>query len=402
MMTIRGNVVLLATCQALMMSGMSLIITTAALVGFNLAADKSLSTLPLAVVFIGMMFTSIPASMLMQKIGRKAGFLLAALFSISGAILATIAIVSENYWLFVFAMVCIGIFNAFGNYFRFAVIEMVDESFKSKAVSLVMAGGVMAAIVGPNLANWLSHSIDNAVFAGSYAALIGVYVLMFIVLLLINIPAKKENEPADALPARSLWVIVAQPRFITALVCGMFGYGVMNLIMTATPLAMHHHAHSFADTAFVIQWHALGMFAPSFVTGYLIKRFGVLSILFAGGVLGLACVLVNFTGSTVSHYWMALVFLGISWNFLFIGATVLLTETYQPAESAKAQAINEFAVFTTVAFASLSSGFLQNKFGWQAVNYGVLPFLLLILLSIMWVGLSSRNEARLAAVSDDI
>ena len=402
MMSIRGNVVLLATCQALMMSGMSLIITTAALVGFNLAADKSLSTLPLAVVFIAMMFTSIPASMLMQRIGRKAGFLLAALFSISGAILATIAIMNENYWLFVFAMACIGIFNAFGNYLRFAVVEIVEESFKSKAVSLVMAGGVVAAIVGPNLANWLRHSIDNAVFAGSYAALIGVYGLLFIVLLLINIPAKKENESGAVLPARSLWVIVTQPRFITALVCGMFGYGVMNLIMTATPLAMHHHAHSFSDTAFVIQWHALGMFAPSFVTGHLIKRFGVLTILFIGGVLGLACVLVNLNGSTVSHYWMALVLLGISWNFLFIGATVLLTETYRPAESAKAQAVNEFAVFTTVAFASLSSGVLQNKFGWQAVNYGVLPFLLLILLSIMWVGLSSRKDARTSSVSVEL
>ena len=402
MTTIRRNVILLAVCQALMMSGMSLIITTAALVGFNLADDKTLSTLPVALVFIAMMLTSVPASLLMERIGRKAGFMFAALFSLSGAILATFAIINERFWLFVLATACIGIFNGFGNYFRFAVVEIVDESFKSKAVSLVMAGGVVAAIVGPNLANWMRNSIEGSVFAGSYAALVIVYALLFVVLVFVRLPNRQHDEADTRVPARPLSEIIAQPRFITALICGMFGYGVMNLIMTATPLAMHHHSHSFSDTAFVIQWHALGMFAPSFVTGYLIKRFGVLNILFTGGVLGLICVLINFTGSSVVHYWLALLFLGISWNFLFIGATVLLTETYHPSESAKAQALNEFAVFTTVALASLSSGALHSTFGWQAVNYGVLPFLVLILISILWVGISAKKYQQTDTVHDEI
>jgi MFS family permease len=179
-------------------------------------------------------------------------------------------------------------------------------------------------------------------------------------------------------------VIAAQPMFIVALVCGMLGYGVMALAMTATPLAMHHYAYPFSKTSFVVQWHVLGMFAPAFFTGHLIKRYGVLNIMLAGGILGVACVAVNLAGSSVAHFWAALLFLGISWNFLFIGATTLLTETYRPEERAKVQALNDFCVFTTVALASLSAGALQNSYGWQVVNFGLIPLLIIIMVSIIW------------------
>lgn len=369
-----------------MMSGISLLITTAALVGADLAPRQWLSTLPLATLYIAMMLTSIPASLLMERTGRKKGFMLATLFSIAGATTATIAIIKGEFWLFVMGTTLIGVFNGFGNYFRFAAAEAVDETHKSRAVSMVLAGGVIAAFVGPNLANLMRNYIESALFAGSYAVLIMLYILSFIILKFIHLPSQTKNiDLRTKYEARPLNVIFMQPKFITALICGMFGYGIMNLLMTATPLAMHHHAHPFADTAFVIQWHALGMFAPSFITGYLIRNFGVLTILFIGGLLGLACVCINLLGSSVMHFWAALLLLGISWNFLFIGATVLLTETYRPEERTKTQAFNEFAVFTTVSMASLSSGAIQKTLGWQAVNIGVMPFLALILVSIIWL-----------------
>jgi MFS family permease len=368
-----------------MMSATSLIITTAALVGFALAQDKSWATLPLAVQFIATMCTSIPAALLMDRIGRRQGFMLASLFGVSGAVLATLAILKGKFSLFTLGTLQIGIFNGFGNYYRFAAADAVDKELKSRAVSYIMAGGVVAAFVGPNLANLTRGIITNAPFAGSYGALVSLYVISLAAQAFLKLPPKPVVENASGSgSARPLKVIAAQPMFIVALVCGMLGYGVMALAMTATPLAMHHYAHPFPLTSFVIQWHVLGMFAPSFVTGHLIKRYGVLNIMLVGALLGVACMAVNLAGSSLWHFWTALLLLGISWNFLFIGATTLLTETYRPEERAKTQALNDFAVFTSVALSSLSAGALQSRYGWQTVNMGLLPLLVIILTSILW------------------
>lgn len=386
MTAFQRNIPLLAVSQALMMTAMSLILTTAALVGYELASDKSLATLPVTTIFIAIMLTSIPASMLMGRIGRKAGFMLATFLGMGGGIVSTIAILHGNFWLFLVGTSLVGVFNGFGNYYRFAAADAVDSEHKSRAVSYIMIGGVVAAVAGPNLANVSRGWFDSAAFAGSYASLIGLYVLSFIVLGFLRLPkVQVVNDSQVELSCRPLKEIVSQPKFIVALICGMLGYGVMSLVMTATPLAMRHHAHHFTDTSFIIQWHVLGMFAPSFVTGHLIQRFGLLKIMFIGGLLGLTCVGVNLLGHSITHYWIALVSLGVSWNFLFVGATTLLTETYHPVEQAKAQATNDFAVFTTVALSSLSAGALQNQFGWQAVNLGVIPFLLIILFSLYWL-----------------
>lgn len=406
MNSFRRNIPVLATSQALMMSSMTLILTTAALVGLSLAPDKQFATLPVAVIYIAVMLTSIPASLLMERIGRKHGFLFATSFGLTGSAMAMYAILNSNFWLFVISMFLIGMFNGFGNYFRFAAADAVAPSLKSKAISYVLAGGVIAAIIGPNLASLTRDSFDNAPFAASYAALMIMYVLIFLSLLFLKLPEQAEHDNADqqdsnsVTAVRTLKEIIVQKKFIVAVLVGMFGYGVMTFIMTATPLAMQHHNHDFSAVSFTIQWHVLGMYVPSFFTGHLITRFGLNRIMFIGAVLGLGSILVSLLGSSSNHFWLALVLLGTGWNFMFIGATTLLTETYTLAEKGKTQALNDFLIFTTMTVASLSAGALQFQFGWQAVNYGAIPFLLIVIASLIWIR-RDRIKASLTTACED-
>ncbi len=385
------NVPILAFAQAMAMSGASLSVATAALVGYELAEDKSLSTLPLAMQFIAVMLTSIPAAMLMNKIGRKASFLFSTCFGLGGAALSAYAIVQQDFFWFVVGVAMIGMFNGFANYYRFSAADAVDDAHKSRAISLVLAGGVIAAIIGPNLANYTRDVIENAYFAGSYAALMVLYVLSFSAMLFIQLPGHLTEE--DQHHQRPLLDIIRQSKWVVAVICGMLGYGVMSFVMTATPLAMKHHDHMFSETSFVIQWHVLAMFAPSFFTGNLIKKYGELNIMFWGALMGIACVFINLAGTSVSHFWFALFLLGVSWNFLYVGATSLLTHTYEQPERFKVQAVNDFIIFTTVALASLSAGYLQHHFGWRVVNIGVLPLLGVILLSLLYLRVGQRKLA---------
>lgn len=381
----KRNIPILALCQALFMSGTSLMVATTALVGFALADDKIYASLPFTLQLLATMFTSIPAAMLMAKIGRKSSFLFATIIAMLGAGTCAYAVIEHHFILFTVGSVFIGIFSGFANYYRFTAADSVDHEHKSRAISYVLAGGVLAAVIGPNLANHTRDLIENAAFAGSYASIILLYIFSFILLSFLDLPHQK--PPLDFKPhsGRSLHEIVRQPRFIIAVITGTLGYATMTLLMTATPLAMQHHHHVYSDTAFVIQWHVLGMFAPSFFTGHLIKRFGLLPIMNFGAILGLACIFINLTGTSVSHFWFALFLLGISWNFLFIGATTLLTETYAENEKFKAQAVNDFLVFSVVACASLFAGVLHHKFGWQFVNYLAIPAVILILISLVWL-----------------
>jgi MFS family permease len=387
------NIPLLSFAQAMMMSGNSLMITASALVGYALADDKALATLPLAAGFVAIMLTSIPAAVVMHRIGRKHGFMLATLFGMSGGALATWSIVHQQFWGFVAASFVMGMYNGFGNYYRFAAADSVDSARKGRAISFILAGGVIAAFLGPNLANISRDWIASAEFAGSYASIVVMHLVTLGALSLLHLPREADDKVHEGPPPRPLLQIVRQPKFIVALICGTLGYGVMSLVMTATPLAMEHHAHHFNDTSFVIQWHVLGMFAPSFFTGLLIERFGLRNILRIGTLLGFATVAINLGGTSVWHFWLALFLLGISWNFLFIGATTLLTQTYHPAEQARTQASNDFAVFTTVTLASLSAGALQHRFGWEMVNVGVLPLLATIWLAIVALGVLERTDA---------
>ncbi len=375
---------LLSLCQAVLMSSGSLVIASSALVGLALAEDKSLATLPLALQFLATMLTTLPASLLMRRIGRRPGFLLGVMAGAAGALLATWSISQGWFAGFCAAMLLFGIFNGFGVHYRFAALESVADERKNSAIAYVLAGGLLAAFIGPALAAHSRDWLPGADFAGSYAMLLVLYAIAFLALLAARLPHAGGEEGLGR--GRPWGEIAAQPVFIVAVLCGALGYATMTLVMTATPLAMKVCGLAFDDTAFVIQWHVFAMFAPSFFTGRLIDRFGVLRVMFVGGLFNLACVVVNLYGESLWHYWSALFMLGIGWNFLFVGATSLLTESYRPEERARVQGLNDFLVFSCVSIATLSAGALQYNFGWRMVNWGVLPVIGLTLAALLWLG----------------
>ena len=378
----KKNVVVLATCQALMMTCNSLLIAVTPLVGFALASNKTLATLPIALQFLATMLCTLPASLLMKGIGRRAGFVIAALIGAAGAIQCTHAVLARSFVGLCAGVFLIGVFNAFAQYYRFAAADTATPAFRSRAISLVLAGGVVAAFAGPNLANWTRDLLDTA-FTGSYVSLIGLYAVSLLVLLFLDIPKDVGSKRLGAV--RPLGRIVRQRIFVVAVLGAMIAYGVMNLLMTSTPLAMNHYGHSFGDTAFVIQWHVFGMFAPSFFTGHLINRLGVLRIMLVGVLVLGACVGTNVVGTTVLHFWGALLLLGLGWNFLFVGATTLLTETYTVEEKAKVQGVNDLLVFATVTLSAVSAGALHHILGWKTVNVGVVPLLVLGFAAVVWL-----------------
>lgn len=384
----KRNVILLSLSQAALITGTSLLLASSAIVGLALAGHKSLATMPLALLFLAQMATTIPASLYMARVGRRCGFMTSAMFGLAGAAVATGGVIKAEFSIFCIGTTLIGVFNGFGQYYRFTAAEVAPEDYRSRAISYVLAGGVIAAFAGPNLANWSRHLL-TAEFAGSYACLMGIYLFAFGLASFLQI--LKPAAVSKSADGRSLSVIARQPAYMVAVVSAMVGYGVMNFIMIATPLAMKGHAHAFSDTAFVIQWHVFGMFMPSFFTGQLIRRFGAANIMLTGILLLGSCVWVNFTGTTVAHFWSALVLLGLGWNFLFVGATTMLTETYSPNEKAKAQALNDFIVFGTVTLTSFSSGAVQHALGWQTINMAVIPFLLLVGMANLWLRKKSQK-----------
>lgn len=379
----RRNVILLAICQALFMTAASAVGTMGVLVGDALADDKALSTLPLAFQFGSMMLITIPASIYMKKVGRRIGFLTGAMVAITGAIIATYAIVSSDFWMFCFGLMFLGCFNGTAQYFRFAAADASDAAFRSRAISLVLAGGVVAAITGPNLAIFTKGLIDTALFAGTFASLVGIYLTLSVVVLFIRIPRPADEERNQS--GRKLIEIACQPAFIVAVLGAVIGYSVMAFLMSVTPLVMSHHAFKFGDSAFVIQAHMIGMFLPSFFTGSLIARYGVTNIMTAGAVMMASAILINVSGFEFLYFFSGLFLVGTGWNFLFIGGTTLLTTCYTPAEKAKVQGLNDFLVFGSVSVGVLMSGATYNAFGWTAINYGVLPLVLLTLVATLWL-----------------
>jgi MFS family permease len=386
----RRNVAQLALAQALMMSVNTLLLTSSSIIGFELADNKALATLPLAIQFFSTMLSAIPASMLMNRIGRRNGFITSSMLGLAGSMLAIVAITQHSFVLFCLSTILFGIYTAFGNYFRFVATEVVPPEQSNTAISYVLAGGVLAAFIGPNLAHYSKDVLDVA-YQGSFIAVLILYTLNLTNILLMDLP-KPLNIAIDAY-TRPLGEIVRQPVFIVALLSAMIGFSMMSLLMTATPLAMKHEQHAFKDVAFVIQWHVLGMFAPSFFTGHLINKFGVENIIFTGGVFMLGCIGINLVGISVWHFWLALFFLGLGWNFMFIGGTTLLTKTYNEAEKAKTQAINDFVIFSAVTFASLGAGVLQYQLGWVMVNISVAPFIVLSMASVVWLKFSRHSTA---------
>ncbi|MGI9509327.1 MAG: MFS transporter [Geminicoccaceae bacterium] len=387
----RRDVYLLAFCQALLATANAVVITTSALVGQALAPE-GFATLPLFLQFVAIMATALPASFLMQRIGRRAGFAVGACFALAAGLLGCGAILAGSFLLFCIASFGYGIFMGFGMYYRFAAADVAAPAFRPRAISYVLAGGVVAAVAGPELAKATDDLFGPALFAGCFAAVAGLGLATLLALAFLRIPPPAADELEGE--ARPLSLIMRQPAFMVALGAAAIAQGAMVLVMTATPLAMAFCGHDFDRTAFVIQWHVLGMFAPSFFTGHLISRFGVLNVMAVGAGLILACLAVALTGVEIAQFWTALFMLGIGWNFMFVGGTSLLTTTYRPVEKAKVQAINDLIIFATAAFASLSSGILHHLIGWQAVNLSMIIPILAVLAAILWL---QRTHVQAAA-----
>ncbi len=362
----RFNVALLSMCQAFMFVANSVFIASAALVGAALADDIMHATIPVSLVFVFAMLFAIPASALMKLVGRRAGFQIGSATGCVGAVVCAHAVMQQSFIQFCIGISLLGIHNAFGNFYRFAAADVSTESYKSRAISYVLAGSVIAAFIGPNMANATKSLVEDALFAGSYAALAVCYMLGFIVISFLQVP--NERAPSAMMPGRPLLKVAKQPAFVVSVVSATVGYGVMNLLMTSTPLAMEVMGHDFMYTAQVIQWHIVAMFAPSFFTGHLIRRFGELNIILWGfGALFGGIMAGMLMGSTVAMFLTALVLIGIGWNFTFLGGTTMLTSTYQPSEKAKAQGFNDFCVAFVVSGTALLSGILHHLWGWHAL-----------------------------------
>jgi MFS family permease len=384
------NVALLCATQALLFTNNTILISINGLAGYALADDKSLATLPVTAYVIGAALTTMPVSQLMRRVGRANGFSIGTLIGIFGAMVCGFAVYSHSFWTLCLGTLIMGIYNASGQYYRFAAADAASPDFKSKAISLVMAGGLVGGIIGPQTSK-ITKDMLPAEFLGSYLVLIGFCVMALVLQRMMRIPRLSQSEQKDQ--GRPLAEIARQPSFIVAVLSGMVGYGVMNLLMTATPLAMKSCEHPFSEAAFVIQWHVVAMFAPSFFTGSLIKRFGVRTILFTGVLLSLGCVAIALSGVDVMHFWIALMLVGVGWNFMYLGGTTLLTETHAPSEKAKVQGANDMAIFITMAISSASSGWLFSARGWEIMNYGAVPFLVLTGLAILFYGTGKRAGA---------
>jgi len=380
-----------------MMTASTLIVATSALVGLMLADNKALATLPFGLMWLTTTCTSVPAALLMRRIGRQAGLMTGVTSAILGGTLCTWAIFERRFEFFCAGTMLVGAFNAFGQQYRFAAADAAGEGFRERAISLVVAGGVIAAFAGPNLARVTRDFYPLDVFAGCYAAIIALYVTSFIVLAFVRMPAA--IIPTVRITASGFAELMTRRRFLVAAASAMLGYGVMNLVMTSTPLAMLDCGFGFGETAMVIQWHVLAMFTPSFFTGYLIQRFGALRIIMTGALLQLGCVLVNLQGLSEWNFIAALMLLGCGWNFLFLGGTTLLTTSYSGAEKAVAQGLNDFLVFGMVTMTALGSGALHHTFGWNALNLVMVPFISVAFILSFWLNRRAGRNSQAAQPS---
>ncbi|MBE9109629.1 MFS transporter [Nodosilinea sp. LEGE 07298] len=388
----RSQVALLALCQALAMTTNTVLITTAALIGYALATDKALATLPLAVRQIATMATTVPASLLMQRFGRRSGFLVGTLVGVIGAGIAIYSLAIAHFWLFTIAMGFLGVANSFVGYYRFAAADVADEAWRSQAISWVIAGGIIAAVLGPWLATGSQGWFNSELYIGAMVAVLALQVVTSVLLLGLHIPPVSNHH--QALDTRPLGQIMRQPRFLVAALGSTVSYGIMVFVMTTTPLAMAAEQHSFGQTASVIQWHVFGMFAPSLVTGWLIQRLGVLSIIQAGAVMALGCMGLNLAGTSFWHFAIALLLLGIGWNFMYVGSTTLLTETHTPTEKGKVQAAHDFVVFSFVALMTLLSGRVFDRFDWMVLNQISWPLVLATFVAVLWLQQSQIRNRR--------
>lgn len=390
--SVKRNVVLLALCQGLGISTFSIMIAIGPLIGYSLASDKALSTLPVTAVVTGTALATIPAAMFMGRFGRKAGFMLGAGIGLGGSAVGALALIEANFWLYCVATAMVGMFSAFVHQYRHAAVDMSPVFFRPRAISYVMAGGLLAGFLGPEIAKHTEDMFSTALFLGCFVGTAALaLVTMAVVLFLDMPPVVRQTRETRGRPMRE---IMKNPVFWVAAASGMIGFGVMSLVMTATPLAMKLCGFSFEESTTVIQWHIVGMYLPAFFTGNLIVRFGVLRIIMVGTVLNLICVGFAVTGIEMMNFWVALVLLGVGWNFMFVGGTTLLAECYTAAEAPRVQGMNDFLVFGVVAMSSLSSGQLLDRIGWNAVALTVVPLVAIVMFAAIWLSFSRHKPQR--------
>ncbi|TCD14391.1 MFS transporter [Oricola cellulosilytica] len=384
----------LAVAQAIVGSAAPIAISVGGLAGhYLLAADKSLATAPVTGFNVGVALGALPAAMLMRAVGRRAGFMSGALVTALGGTIAAAAIFMANFWLFAAGLLIVGVGGSFVQQYRFAAADNAPLHFRPKAISWVLGGGVFAAIIGPQAVVWTRDLFAPVMFAGAFVSMVALGLLGMIVLSTLKIGRDVPGATVPTgQPPRPLSEILVQPRFLVAFACAVGSYALMSFVMTGAPLAMVDCGFTTDEAAIGISFHVMAMFAPSFVTGRLIARFGKERIIAAGLLLLVACAAVALSGIALWQFWFALVLLGIGWNFGFIGSTAMLTDAYRPSEKNKVQGLHDFLLFSTVAFASLMSGFTLNAFGWNMLNWVVFPVVAFCLLLLGLLVLGSRNR----------
>ncbi|MDA0225295.1 MAG: MFS transporter [Proteobacteria bacterium] len=390
----RRNVAVLAACQAMLFTNNSTLIAINGLAGLALAPWAGLATLPVTFWVLGGAIATMPASLHMKRVGRKRGLSAGTVWGIVGALICAGAIALQSFWLLCFGTLVFGVYNAYGQYYRFAAADVASPDFRATAISLVLAGGLVGGILGPTTSRLTIDSLAPK-FVGAYLALIVFALVTLALIRMIRIPDPTAAEQTAS--GRPMREIAAQPAYVVAVLAGALGYGVMNFLMVSTPIAMGVCGHPYGDAAFVISSHVVAMFAPSFFTGMLIRRFRVLPVMFVGAMLNFAAIGVALSGVSVDKFWLSLVLLGVGWNFLYIGGTTLLTGTYRPEERAKAQGFNDQAIFIVMVISSFTSGMTVTAAGWERVNLMALPLVAIIAGAIAWYAMRERAQRRASA-----
>ncbi|MGC3982398.1 MAG: MFS transporter [Steroidobacteraceae bacterium] len=379
----RRTALLFAAAQAMYQTASVAMVAVGGLVGLQLAPDPRLATLPLGMVMVAATASMIPAALFMQRYGRRMGFLLGCVLGMASGAVATASVLLHSFNLFLIANALLGVYGAFAGYYRFAAADAVSLDFRSQALSWVVAGGVVAAVLGPAIVRYSSGVAPELTsFLIPFVAMIVLGLIALALVSRLHIPHATATTSADAGEARPLQTIMQQPVFLAALASTTIGFAVMVMVMTATPIAMKLCGLPLSASTNVIQWHVLGMFVPSFFTGKLIQRVGVLPIIVTGALLFAAQVAINLSGVAYGNFVTALILLGVGWNFLFIGGSTLLTQNYRPSERTRTQAAHDFIVYGLSSAASLGAGGLLTALGWHAVNLVALPAVLLVLVAV--------------------
>jgi MFS family permease len=377
----RRTAIILAASQAIVGSAAPICLSIGGLAGhYLLGADKSLATAPVTGFSVGLALGALPAAAIIRRAGHRGGFMTGTAVTGGGGALAAAAMLQGNFWLFAFALMIVGVGGAFVQQFRFAAADNAPPEFKARAISFVLAGGVVTAILGPQIVIFTKELLAPVMFAGSFVSIIGIAVVGAIILSFLRVPAGSSSfDAADQKPARPLGEVIVQPRFAIGLVCAVGSFALMSFLMTGAPLAMVGCGFSTDQATLGISWHVMAMFAPSFFTGRLIHRFGAENIVATGLLLLIGCAIVGLSGIALWQFWTALILLGLGWNFGFIGATAMVADSYAPAEKGKVQGFHDFVLFGSVAFASLMSGAVYNAYGWEMLNWIVFPVIVLCL-----------------------